>query len=547
MSGRGRVANEVGRGALGALALALALSMAAGCATAHPLTELVLMVDLGRGLEPARDVGSIGITVSVASAVVVNTTVPTPSRAALPLTLGVTSASGRESTVQIEAIANDPAGARMFSRVVQTHFVSGQRRVVTIVLDPLCRPISCVTGQTCVAGACTSSIVDPTDLPPYTGMLPDAALPFDAGIDAHDAGLDATDAGTDTAVDVGTDAFSCYADAGVIGAPDGCVPRRPPTRPACDTGDDGMTRTLALLDPAIDQSRNRWATDSYDLDGLCTNALAGGPSECMPVLDTLGDGPGGTDDALGFSVFNNLLMFSPMYALDVQNAARQGLGVPLVRLSGWNGRADDDRVSIVVATALDVLPASAGAPPASSIVFPNTYLPPNWDGTDTAYAASNYFATGPGMVPLVSDDNAYVSNFHLVARLPERAAFDMPAHLTTGQPGVVRIRLTDARLVVDLGDGTTPGAAVLIGRWAYSDIVSYLPAVGICPGTPAADMYIAAFDILLRRSQDVRSLPGSGGTGVPCDAISVALPFDHVLPVAWGGVATVNLVQATCP
>jgi hypothetical protein len=494
---------------------------------------MIVRVFLAPGLEPGRDVGSIDLHAVVGTTNVVDMRVTTSSRGMLPLTFGLTSSAGMSSAITVTARANAPDGSPLVTRTVETHFIHAERRVLDVVLDPACRTVTCnAGGNTCIGGSCQLDFVDPSNLPGYAGMLPDASFP-DVGIDAaHDAGVDA---------------HSCYADAGVMGEPDGCVLRRPPTRPNCTTGSDGMTRTFAFLDPVIDQSHNVWATSSYDLDGLCSDALAMGPSECQVAVDTLQDGPGGTDDAFGEAILEQLLTIDPNYAMNVHSEEADGVGVPILQLTQWNGQADDDRVDVIIATTVDVLPSSAGAVPASMVTLPNSYPPPNWDGMDTAYAANNYFSM-VGNVPQIHDDNAYVSNHVLVASLPDRAPFDVPSHATGTRPGVVRIRLTDTRFIATLSsDGTTVMGGVLIGRWAYADVVGYLPALAICPGTTINDMYIHAFNLIVTRALDVRSAPGSGGPGIACDALSVALPFTRGVPVAWGGVSPIALVPGTCP
>lgn len=537
---------------------ALAALLALGCSAQPELTEIILTVDLAPRLAPMRDVASVDIQIVVRSDTVVDTRVPVPDRSGLPLTLGVRSASGQESPVQIDVTGNAPDATPLVARSVRTHFLHGERRVVQVVLDLDCAHVDCGSGLTCIAASCARDVVDPLTLPTYTGTLPDAGLvPVDAGMDApapRDAGTDARDAGPPDAppdagpTDAGRDAASCSPDAMVVGMPDGCVPRRPPARPSCgDQGDDGTTRTIALLDPILDQSAGRWATLSYDLDGLCTDPLVPGtPIECTtPLADPVRDGAGGTDNALGQIAYSSLLTFQPTYGMDVRSAGRSGHGLPVVRLTGWNGRDDDGRVRVTVATTIDVAPAGTTTP-ASMVTYPNGFADPAWDGTDIAFVGSNYYAGGMESVPLVLDDNAYVANRTLVAVLPPRAPFDIPARMSA--PGVASIRLTDIHLIAHLSsDGTRFDDAVITGRWAYADVIGYLDALGICGGTPLTDMFIAAFSLLMQRSLDVRSTPGTGGPGVNCDALSAALPFATSSPVQWGGIAPANLVPATCP
>ena len=171
---------------------------------------------------------------------------------------------------------------------------------------------------------------------------------------------------------------------------------------------------------------------------------------------------------------------------------------------------------------------------------------PAWDGTDTAYVGSNYFAAGDPDFPLIEDDNAYVTDRTLVMTLPPRAPIDIPTRQSSA--GVARIRLTESYLVAHLAaDGGSIEAAVVVGRWAYVDVLTYVDALGVCPGDPLDDMFIRSFSVLVQRSLDVRSVAGTGGPTVDCDALSAALPFETGPSVIWGGPQPLTITPATCP
>lgn len=549
-------------GRAGALALAAILLLVPSCTQA--LTELVVVVDLDPSLVPGRDLVSIAIAIDVADRSVVRVTTPLtgPSAETPPLTLGMRSESGRANDVHVVATAFTEGGVVLVSQQVFTRFLPGQRRLVHIVLERACLPVTCADPTaTCRGGACVDAQISPEALPPFVGTLPDAGLfAMDAGsdagrdagapVDASDGGAsDASDARVDAPSDAGMpDAATCEGDAMVVGEPAGCMLHHPPARPTCGDGaSDGTTRAFALLDPVFDQSGGRWAALSYDLDGLCTNPLVSGtPVECdAPIGDPVLDGTGGEDNALGQVAYVSLLTFVPEYATEARASARAGRAAPVLLLTGWSGEDDDGRVAVTFATTVDVLPAGTSIPPEGLIVG-NDLPDPVWDGTDTAYVGGNYFVGGDAAFPLITDDNAYVADRTIVMVLPPRAPIDIPTRAS--QPGVARIRLTEAHLVAHLSaDGTSIDSAAIIGRWAYVDVLTYLDAVGACPGIPVIDMFRAAFDLLIRRSLDVRSVAGTGGPGVLCDSISTALPFQSGAPVIWGGPVPLDLVPASCP
>jgi hypothetical protein len=219
-----------------------------------------------------------------------------------------------------------------------------------------------------------------------------------------------------------------------------------------------------------------------------------------------------------------------------------------LRIEGWNGEADDGLVDVTLAFAVDVLPAGTSLP-AEGLAFRNGLPPPAWDGTDTAYPSATYFTGPPTTIPLLRDDAAYVSGRTLVVALPDRGPIDLAARALSGGTGVLRIRLTGASLVAQISeDGERIESAVLIGRWARADILAYLDDLGICPGaSPVVDMFLAAFNLLVGRSLDLRSSVPSPGPSTPCDALSLALPFSSSAPVAWGAVQSQELVPEDCP
>lgn len=537
----------------------LCVVCAAGCAPASR-TELIVVVELGGDLEVPRDLSFLTIRVETRAGRLLRESLPFtgPDARRFPFTLGITQAEGRADAVDVfvDGFVTDVRPA--VSRRVATQFVPGDRRVVHIVLERACFFADCTDGLTCLHGACIDPAVDPSTLPRYTGTLPDAGPPpdggldapaFDVGVDAFvadDANLDAFTVPPDAARDANQDATTCEGDAGVRGEPAGCTLSRPPARPTCgDGGDDGFVRTVAMLDPQLDQSGGLWASRGFDLDGFCTNPVdPETPRECeSPLGDPpQSDGPGGVDNVVGQAAYLSILTFVPDLQRDTERSARRGRSVPILRLRGWNGLADDARVRLDVSAAVDVLPEGTEPPP-GGLEIENGLPDPRWDGTDTAYVGSNYFAAGDEDLPLISDDNAYVTGHTLVAHLPARAPIDFPV-----PNGVGRLRMTEPMIVAQIDPSTHQiESAVLVGRWAFVDMLDHLGDIGICAGVGEGDTFLAAFSLVGQRAMDVRSIPGSGGAGVQCDAMSAALPFVAASPVRWGGVIARELQPPGCP
>ncbi len=518
-------------------------------------------MELGEGLEIPRDLTYATIRVETRAGRLLRESVPFtgPDARRFPLTLGITQAENRADDIDIfvEGFLADIRPS--LSRRVATQFVPGDRRVVHIVLDRACYDRECQDGFTCVRGACVDPAVDPATLPRYTGSLPDGgpapdsgldAPSFDVGVDAHespDAGMDApVEPPPDATRDANQDATTCEGDAGLLGEPVGCALKHPPARMTCgDGGDDGFVRHFAMLDPQLDQGGGVWASTAYDLDGYCTNPLVlDTPRECdSPLGDPpQADAAGGVDNVAGQTVYVSILTFIPGLQRDTELSARRGRSVPILRVSGWNGTANDARVRLEVSATIDVLPDGTGLP-AGGLEVDNTLPQPRWDGTDTAYVGSNYYAAGDESLPLILDDNAYVTGFTLVARLPERAPIDFPV-----PNGVGRVRLTEPAIIAQLSpDGASIEHGVLMGRWAFVDMIGHLGDFGVCAGVGEGDMYLAALSLLGQRVLDVRSVRGTGGPGVSCDAMSAAVPFETGVAVRWGGLVARTLEPAGCP
>ena len=315
-----------------------------------------------------------------------------------------------------------------------------------------------------------------------------------------------------------------------------CELRRPPDRPrGSDTSDD-QELFFAFKDFAFDPSQN--ALDGYDVDGLCS--MAPDPEvECIaphPSAEPALDGPGGVDNALGENMVDLLLSLYPDTEGYVRTWTNFGVGAPLLRVRGYNGRADDPRVRVDMSLSVfGTPPAPDGSAPDVEPVQPAQSVYegigepalPRWDGDDYWWARDDMFLLHDPDRPVIHDEDAYVANRTIVFRIPDRAVF----MLGVDERGF-RGQFTDAKGVVRLSEDLGTAAMTAFGRWAKTDALLAAERAGFCAGTAEYAILVALVD----RATDVRSAPGSGGPGAICDAFSFAINYSGIV-AHWGGIA----------
>jgi hypothetical protein len=324
-----------------------------------------------------------------------------------------------------------------------------------------------------------------------------------------------------------------------------CDLRRPPPRPDVEDGDDGMEYVYGLREVVLDQSGEAWREIGYDLDGLCTTSESFA-TECVPPGRPRPptDGNEGIDNTFGDRLFPLVDLTVPGLQQTARAAQDEGK-LPALRMRGWNGEPDDPRVDVAITNAIFVVPAAPdGTVPEFEIreFFahdPDTgeRLLPEWDGTDYGFFRDETFFEGDPDQPLLRDDNAYVSNRTVVARLPERVEILFPAQ----EVGVL-VRLTDATAVGTLSeDLQTIDDVVVAGRWSVLDLLSTAENVGVCRGTDNYRILSSQLDTIA----DIRSMPGSGGEGVRCDAVSMGVAF-RGYRMRWGGLTSGPPLRNVC-
>jgi len=319
-----------------------------------------------------------------------------------------------------------------------------------------------------------------------------------------------------------------------------CPVNRPPPRPTGDDPvDDGTVYTYAIRDLLMDQREGRWETIGYDLDNVCTETPdvlveCRAPNAAAPAIL---DGDRGTDNALGGEVLPILLVALP----DLQEVTRadqtKGAGVALINITGWNGEPDDPHVDVLFAQSsfgTTVVPDRVDSyafdlVDRSLSVNGEPWPGPEWAGGDHWYARSDNFLDGDLGRPRIRDDNAYVAGGTIVIRLPDRFPITFG-----GQMLAVTFLLSDAYFTVDISDDLqTVEGAIMAGRFATLDILDTVRGAGVCPDS---DDY-RSFSTVLDLAADIRTVPGTGGAGVECDALSVGLLYESGVAATFAGLA----------
>ncbi|MBX7193262.1 MAG: hypothetical protein K1X94_14505 [Sandaracinaceae bacterium] len=342
-----------------------------------------------------------------------------------------------------------------------------------------------------------------------------------AGCIVYDPKLVERDAGPST-IDSAVDAASNF-DAGPVAS------HQPPTRPG--TPDDGVDVgevSFGLRMVSLDQG-DGWRDIGYDLDRRFTQAPTY-DTECRPpgIPRPPGDGTDGIDNVFGASLYPLVEITVPGLEDTARAAQEEGFGLPVIRIAGWNGTPNDSRIRTVITTSVFTTSADGVddmTPPVVDIRGPRDVLIggapaplPAWDQHDWTWVRSDSYVGGDLSRPIISDDNAYVSDGVMVTRLPSGVDILFPA-MDTG----VLVRLTDAIATGVIAADGNLSTITVAGRWSIVDLLSTAENVGICRGS-------TEYNILegqLNRIADVRREPWQPGdpTDLDCDALSLGVTF----------------------
>jgi hypothetical protein len=336
------------------------------------------------------------------------------------------------------------------------------------------------------------------------------------------------------------------------GTPGDCGEQRvPPPRPAgTDDGAESGPYIWALKDVTLNQDGERWRDIGFDIDGRCSQP-PDPDVECRPPVETAQpevDGNGGIDNALGHQLLPAVAITIPELETESRDSQDLGLGVVVLDIRGWNGEPDDPRVDVHMSITVGGTPVESGATePPADVEFTDTAvldstgaaLPnPDWSGVDNWFwSREDMFLMGDPERPFIRDDNAYIAGDVLVFTLPERSEIFFRG---VTQSLTVRITGGIASGVIS-GDRRTIENVMFGGRWSVNDILDTAEIVGICRGTPQYDI----MQNLLARVADVRSDARSGGTGLPCDAVSVGIQFTGY-PGRFAGIGPVLPIGNAC-
>lgn len=357
----------------------------------------------------------------------------------------------------------------------------------------------------------------------------DESLIEDAG-SSSDAG--ARDAG---AADVPTEP----SDAGP-----GCDLARPPPRPPGeDDGVEGGELVYVFHHLILDQGDERWRAIGWDLDGICSDppdpavechAVA---SSAIPEID----GDNGIDNALGHNLLGLITVAFPDIEMTL-SGHEWGHGSLLIRIRGWNREDDDPRVDVTFTqTVVGTTPLEDGsAPEIDPADILNGVFPPrpSWDGNDYFWVRNGSFFEGDLERPRIRIDNAYVNDRVLVLHFPDRVPI-----IFNDQEGALVVQFTDGHLAGRIREDLSGFEwATFGGRWPVADLLATLPTAGFCLGSDDYRRIQRITDL----TADVRTLPGTGGPGTVCDAISGGLVGQGTRGRIAGGLSTHDAIIDKC-
>ncbi len=331
----------------------------------------------------------------------------------------------------------------------------------------------------------------------------------------YDSSLLLPDAGGDAPV---------VSDAGDGGST--CAHLLPPPRPAADDPSDAdvtIINVIQYVDFGLDGG-----VYGYDLDRTCT---CPDPESCVPspTAKPHCDGEGGTDNA-GGALIATFAALSPMFDPTGSNAVLQsGRGSLLVRVTNYNGKANDTSVHVDVFISNGTVPLDdAGNNP-----------PPSHDGGDLwSVDPASVVGTPPPYVASHEDTAAYVSEGVIVGTV------DFPLGLGLLNPDFLQLHgAYVTATVVQTPQGLALHQGLISGRWDTRNLLTGLEAVKdpfdktqyLCGTDPTYQ----ALKVQICQAADITRLVQNDNTGAPCDAISLALSFTAE-PALLGGVLAPN-------
>lgn len=290
--------------------------------------------------------------------------------------------------------------------------------------------------------------------------------------------------------------------------------------PPPGTTPEGTDEVVVAL-RSVSFGENLPSPPGLDLDGMCTCCCEGEGPSCLQKKTSC-DFAGGIDNAVAglFELFDiGLVGFG---SDEFSQHAEDGQWSVLLRIRGYNGEANDDRVELSWLVGLGIFGALGRA------------QKPQWDGTDAWTVASSCLA-GPdggaadpalgleGNTPRYADTKAYITEHRLVASLPDAEI------LLGGGPNRITFHLVGAYVVGDLvvdGAGYRLTNALLVGQWRIEDFFRALSTYRNADGSPFCtdDSIYEIVKPTICASVDIYS--GTGTPTTPCDGFSLGMAFE---------------------
>jgi hypothetical protein len=323
----------------------------------------------------------------------------------------------------------------------------------------------------------------------------------------------------------------------------GCFTAGLPTaadRPAGD-GDGDVGPILVAVDTmrlgSVNEKNqvdiNAWKDFGLDLDGVCTASdtceLPDLAPSCKPGAAALPrDGNFCRDNTFGRLEYTASLVpeVSAKYGLS-HDKLNCDLCVGhynfLLRISGYNGKANDDHVRI------DLYPS------------PGLEKPLPWDCTDPTWRTRPCFQPdypwtiqadkvteprgGPDLpTSKIADENAYVREGYLFITMPEDTLFWLPGNKGTAVAYPLRIR---KGVVTGKIERSAEGVwrildGIIAGRTLGEDMKQSFRQIGFCESTDPDNF--ALMTTFIDGNLDVLGT-GASDPNTPCDAMSVGIAF----------------------
>jgi hypothetical protein len=293
---------------------------------------------------------------------------------------------------------------------------------------------------------------------------------------------------------------------------DPCMHARPPVRPLGADTPDNQTITVVVNKFVLD-ARESGGTIGFDLDGTCS-CLLDAPETCRrPTASGTAhcDTPGGRDNAAGtlFGTFKTLPGDSDFQAR-VNDSIAAGKNTLLLRVTGYNGKADDPEVTLSVFASLGLFVGTTNNHATPQFIESEKWSLDSRQFTDLSSDIPKAFARG------------WVSGGKLVAMLD--TTIDLSDSLTiTLKGGIVQADIDTT------GTQPTITGGVIAGRWPVTDLLRVVGRLHtqdgggrLCDNSTAASFVKTQ----VCGEVDIRADLTTPVTTEICDAVSAALGFE---------------------